>query len=156
MRIPGSVIVSLALSLAACTTPSGPPFADYDPIPPGGSRLYVYRPSYTRSAWQRLEVTVNGQPLTDLADGGYVSVVLPPGGYRVAAGFHGMWVRSEDLYRKIYLHADEAIYCSFTSEYHLMPQYLSHELECSDEPVAHPDLWRCSRDEVEENARWKP
>ena len=156
-------VAAILLSVAACgacaSGADGPVFASFDPIPPGDARLYVYN-SHHPSVW----ILVDGRELSELRYGGYVSVALAPGKYHLAAeGADWRSRRLDDAERDIRLEPGTALVCEYWAEEFGLPDVSRYPnvgrptaLSCSEDANDHPDLRECRRDDVFEDALWRP
>jgi hypothetical protein len=136
------VLALVALTCSACglrTYFAGPKFADYESVPPGKARLYVYRPDWH---WlgPALEVDVDGVPLADLDGATYVSVLVTPRTFKVWAR-----LRETDRFDRVAARAGHTVFCLYTD---------ASVLYCSEDRAEHEKLKHCRRAGPE--GEWDP
>ncbi len=147
-----------ALLAASCATPPAPPpdthFTDYAPIPPGQSRLYVYRPETSiKTPRAGAPMELDARPLAVLERDAYASVALPPGAHRLGtSNAPGLGYGPRLAARTVELHADRATYCRVFP----IPEGLvfTWDLRCSEDAESHAALRACSAAPLDRAGDW--
>ncbi len=71
--------VLLFIFQACSSTPGGPVFAPYGPVPNDKALFYVYRQEVFKDRRVLFEVLVNGELVADMMNGGYITYLAEPG-----------------------------------------------------------------------------
>ncbi|MFI5314747.1 MAG: hypothetical protein ACHQ6T_03530 [Myxococcota bacterium] len=145
---------TLLLLVAGCASPPDSGFAEYASIPPGQSRLYVYRAAGAPGPRDAGGVDVDHRPLSSLEKGQYVSVVLPPGRVEVVAGVTSGTPLVRLPAREVELAADRATYCSVSAR--LDGLAVLWDLDCGRDPDQHAELRACRRGKLDRTVDWQP
>ena len=147
-------LLGVALSAPCCAPPPDTRFAAYAEIPPGQSRLYVYRPAGSAGPRDSGGVTVDSRPLASLDKGEYVSVVLRPGPHELESGVFEASRLARLPSRTIELQADRATYCGLSAGSAAL--VVVWDLHCSGDPAAHAELRACRRGKLDRTVDWQP
>jgi hypothetical protein len=77
------LLISILVSVLSGCAATGPQFKPEDPPTMNQSLLYIYRPEARDLQVRAAVFSINDQELIELKSGGYTSVKLPPGTYKV-------------------------------------------------------------------------
>ena len=148
-----SSCISLGLLALGCAR--GPTFADYEQIPGGQGRVYVYRPGVYSDWLADADFEIDGKPVADLSAGGYATVLVKPGSYEIRAYFDQLGPDfTPPVSDRVRVAAGSATFCRFSSGHNVVMTHWM--IECSDDPEAHAEIRECKRQELRKDSPFEP
>jgi hypothetical protein len=153
-------LLGAALLVASCATSPlrarDAHFTGYLPIPPGQSRLYVYRPETSiKTPRDEAPMEVDSRPLAHLGRDEYVSITLPPGTHRLGASPPAATGYNPHPPARVFeLEADRATYCRVFP----IPEGVVFlwDIRCGKDPEAHAALRECTAAPLDRTVDWQP
>jgi hypothetical protein len=142
---------ALACAALALGCARGPAFADYEPIPAELGRVYVYRPTGSSDWLADADFEIDGEPVVDLAAGGYATVLVKPGRHEVRAYFDQVGPDfNPPVSDRVRVEAGRAMFCRFSSGHDVIT--IHWQIECTDDADAHVELRACKRQDLDDES----